>query len=117
MTTFYDILVLNSVYIRYDTWHLYVVSEENNDTTRTVYTLATDNTKRTTAQSQWETCVQYSLSASARGFNSSCVKRERGGEQMYMYNYVMPLYMSEADIILHVCVELMLNRCTQVITT
>ena len=26
----------------------------------------------------------------------------------------MPLYMSEADIILHVCVELMLNRCTPV---
>ena len=52
MTTFYDILVLNSVYIRYNTWNLYVVSE---DTTITVYTLATDNTKRTTAQSQWET--------------------------------------------------------------
>ena len=44
------------------------------------------------------------------------MKRERGGEQMYMYNYVMPLYMSEADIILHVCVELMLNRCTPVTT-
>ena len=55
MTTFYDILILNSVYIRYNTWHLYVVSEENNDTTRTVYALATDNTKMTTAQSQWET--------------------------------------------------------------
>ena len=42
------------------------------------YTLATDNTNRTTVQSQWETVY----------FNSSCVKRERGGEQMYMYNYV-----------------------------
>ena len=30
------ILLLNSVYIRFNTWHLYVVSEENNDTTRTV---------------------------------------------------------------------------------
>ena len=50
MTTFYDILVLNSVYIRYNTWNLYVVSEDI-----TVYTLATDNTKRTTAQSQLET--------------------------------------------------------------
>ena len=41
------------------------------------------------------------------------MKRERGGEQMYMY-MLMSLYMSEADniIILHVCVELMLNRCT-----
>ena len=45
------------------------------------------------------------------------MKRERGGEQMYMY-MSMPLYMSEADniIILHVCVELMLNRCTLVTT-
>ena len=34
---------------------------------------------------------------------------------MYMY-MSMPLYMSEADIILHVCVELMLNRCTLVTT-
>ena len=34
------------------------------------------------------------------------MKRERGGEQMYMH-MSMSLYMSEADIILHVCVELM----------
>ena len=32
---------------------------------------------------------------------------------MYMS---MPLYMSEADIILHVCVELMLNRYTPATT-
>ena len=107
-------MMLISVYIRYNTWHIYVVSEEKNDTTITVYTLATDNTKCTITVGD---CVQYSLSASARGFNSSCVKRERGGEQMYMY-MSMSLYMSEADniIILHVCVELMLNRCILVNT-
>ena len=33
-------------------------------------------------------CVQYLLSASARGFNSSGVKRERGGELMYSHVYV-----------------------------
>ena len=43
------------------------------------------------------------------------MKRERGGEQMYMYNYV-DAFIPEADIILHVCVELMLNRCTPVTT-
>ena len=93
-----------------------MVSEENNDTTRTVYTLATDNTKRTTAQSQWETVFSFYSRSSVRGFNSSCVKREREGKQMYMYYYVMPLYMLEADIILHLCVKLMMNRCSQVTT-
>ena len=52
--TFYDILVLNSVYIRYNTWRINVVSEETMIQPE-LYTLATDNTKRTTAQSQWET--------------------------------------------------------------
>ena len=37
-------------------------------------------------------CVQYSLSASTGGFNSSCVKRERGGEQMRCIIYYVDAF-------------------------
>ena len=158
MTIFYDILVLNSVYIRYNTWRINVMSEENNDTTRTVYSCNRQH-KEDHCTITVGDCVQYLLLASARGFNSSCVKRERGGELMYNHVYVdafihvrgslasQPYFsscacalgrgasfppppslmrmrrgkirlacetMSEADIILHVCV--MLNRYTPATT-
>ena len=67
--------------------YIYVVSEENNDTTRTVYSCNRQH-KEDRCTITVGDCVQYLLSASARGFNSCCVKRERGGELMYSHVYV-----------------------------